>query len=74
MKNKNISKNNIKSKFIWCAASTHDGEEEICIDTHIKLKKTEILLFRTLKVLLRKNLIGQKPGMSTIILKHIKDN
>ena len=40
----------------------------------IGLKKTEILLFRTLKVLLRKNLIGQKPGMSTIILKHIKDN
>ena len=33
------NKNNIKSKFIWCAASTHDGEEEICIDTHIKLKK-----------------------------------
>ena len=33
------NENNIKSKFIWCAASTHDGEEEICIDAHIKLKK-----------------------------------
>ena len=36
------------------------------------IKKTEILLFRTLKVLLRKNLIGQKPGMSTIIQKAYK--
>ena len=33
------NENSIKNKFIWCAASTHDGEEEICIDTHIKLKK-----------------------------------
>ena len=33
------NENSIKNKFIWCAASTHDGEEEICIETHIKLKK-----------------------------------
>ena len=33
------NENSIKNKFIWCAASTHDGEEEICIDAHIKLKK-----------------------------------
>ena len=30
-------KNFIKSRKVWCAASTHKGEEEICTSVHIKL-------------------------------------
>ena len=30
---------NINLKKIWCASSTHPGEEIICANTHIKLKK-----------------------------------
>ena len=30
--------NLFKEKF-WCAASTHKGEEELCLDVHINLKK-----------------------------------
>ena len=29
----------LSSKNIWCAASTHDNEEEFCIKTHVQLKK-----------------------------------
>ena len=36
--NKNIEKI-FKSRTIWCAASTHNGEEKICIEAHQKLKK-----------------------------------
>ena len=36
--NKNIEKI-FKSRKIWCAASTHNGEEKICADAHKKLKK-----------------------------------
>ena len=36
--NKNIEKI-FKSRKIWCAASTHNGEEKICIEAHQKLKK-----------------------------------
>ena len=28
-----------KSKKIWCASSTHPGEEIFCANAHIKLKK-----------------------------------
>ena len=35
--NKNIEKI-FKSRKIWCAASTHNGEEKICIEAHQKLK------------------------------------
>ncbi len=35
--------NNLKkflsNKKVWCAASTHESEEKICADVHIKLKK-----------------------------------
>ena len=34
----------------------------------------EILLYQTLKVLQKKNLIGKKPGEIMTIQKHIKDN
>ena len=30
----------LKKKTFWCAASTHKGEENICLKTHINLKKT----------------------------------
>ena len=30
----------LKEKKFWCAASTHKGEENICLKTHINLKKT----------------------------------
>ena len=36
--NKNIEKI-FKSRKIWCAASTHNGQEKICIEAHQKLKK-----------------------------------
>ena len=36
--NKNIEKI-FKSRKIWCAASTHNGEEKICAEAHQKLKK-----------------------------------
>ncbi len=36
--NKNIKKI-FKSRKIWSAASTHDGEEKICAEAHQKLKK-----------------------------------
>tara|TARA_B100001123_G_scaffold147753_1_gene171157 strand:+ start:234 stop:1478 length:1245 start_codon:yes stop_codon:yes gene_type:complete len=36
--NKNIEKI-FKSRKIWCAASTHNGEEKICAEAHKKLKK-----------------------------------
>ncbi len=29
----------LKKKTFWCAASTHEGEESICLKTHINLKK-----------------------------------
>ena len=29
----------LKNKYLWCAASTHKGEELICLKTHINLKK-----------------------------------
>ena len=35
--NNNILKK-FKSKTVWCASSTHYGEEKICIDVHKKLK------------------------------------
>ena len=35
--NNNLNKF-LKSKFYWCASSTHSGEEEICLNTHLKLK------------------------------------
>ena len=30
----------LKKKTFWCAASTHKGEEIICLKTHLNLKKT----------------------------------
>ena len=36
--NKNII-NFFKNKKIWCASSTHDGEEILCANVHTKLKK-----------------------------------
>ena len=29
----------LKKKTFWCAASTHKGEENICLKTHLNLKK-----------------------------------
>ena len=29
----------LKKKIFWCAASTHKGEETICLKTHVNLKK-----------------------------------
>ena len=37
-KTKNFDKILIKNR-IWCAASTHEGEELLCLKTHINLKK-----------------------------------
>ena len=30
----------LKNAYFWCAASTHKGEEEFCINVHLNLKKT----------------------------------
>ncbi len=41
-KNINLNKNiqeNFKSRKLWCAVSTHEGEEKICAEAHKKLKK-----------------------------------
>ncbi len=35
----NVNEDILINKKFWCAASTHEGEEEICFDTHLKLKK-----------------------------------
>ena len=32
--------NKIKSRKLWCAASTHPSEEIFCAETHLELKKT----------------------------------
>ena len=32
--------NKIKKRRIWCAASTHATEENLCAETHIRIKKT----------------------------------
>ena len=32
--------NILKFACFWCAASTHQGEEEFCINVHLNLKKT----------------------------------
>ena len=37
--NENINQKFLKKKYIWLAASTHNGEEILCIKTHIELKK-----------------------------------
>ena len=44
-KNKNDFKNLFKNKNIWCAASTHPGEEEIILKTHalLKLKGVDVV-------------------------------
>ena len=36
---KSINEKNLSSKNVWCAASTHNNEENFCIKTHIKLKE-----------------------------------
>ena len=36
--NENINQKFLK-KYIWLAANTHNGEEILCIKTHIELKK-----------------------------------
>ena len=41
-KKNNLENKNIvifSKKKVWCAASTHKGEEEFCVKTHIKIKK-----------------------------------
>ncbi len=38
-KNIDINKNIFKNKKVWCAASTHKGEESECLKTHLALKK-----------------------------------
>ena len=35
---KNDNEKILKSKHFWCAASTHNDEEKICIETHVRIK------------------------------------
>ena len=36
---KNQNENILSTKNFWCAASTHNNEEDFCVKTHIKVKK-----------------------------------
>jgi len=36
---KNQNRNILSTKNFWCAASTHNNEENFCVKTHIKVKK-----------------------------------
>ncbi len=43
-KNNNVLKSLFEDYYIWCAASTHPGEEEVILNTHVLLKKKGINL------------------------------
>ena len=55
--NKNELKSIFKNRFVWCAASTHNGEEEIILKTHTLLKNRGINL---LTIIIPRHIIRSK--------------
>ena len=51
---------------VWCAASTHEGEEEIIIKTHINLKKK----IKNIKTIIVPRHIARAADISSLIIKY----
>jgi 3-deoxy-D-manno-octulosonic-acid transferase len=51
---------------VWCAASTHEGEEEIIIKTHINLKEK----IKNFKTIIIPRHISRAADISSLIIKH----
>ena len=51
---------------VWCAASTHEGEEEIIIKTHINLKEK----IRNLKTIIIPRHITRVKNISSLAIRH----
>ena len=62
--NKNLL--NLKKSKVWCAASTHDGEELLCIKAHIRLKKS----YSSLKTIIVPRHIDRSEKINKICIKH----
>ena len=60
--NNNLNKF-LKSKFYWCASSTHKGEEEICLNVHLKLK----LIFKDLVTIIIPRHVERKSEIIDLI-------
>ena len=51
---------------VWCAASTHEGEEEIIIKTHINLKKK----IKNIKTIIIPRHIARVKDISSLTIRH----
>ena len=60
--NNNLN-NFLESKFYWCASSTHKGEEEICLNVHLRLK----LIFNDLVTIIIPRHIERKSEIIDLI-------
>ena len=60
--NNNLNKF-LKSKFYWCASSTHKGEEEVCLNVHLKLK----LIFKDLVTIIIPRHVERKSEIIDLI-------
>ena len=60
--NNNLN-NFLESKFYWCASSTHKGEEEICLNVHLKLK----LIFKDLVTIIIPRHVERKSEIIDLI-------
>ncbi len=60
--NNNLNKF-LKSKFYWCGSSTHKGEEEICLNVHLKLK----LIFKDLVTIIIPRHVERKSEIIDLI-------
>ena len=66
----------LKKEKFWFAASTHDGEDEMCIQTHLNLKKKlkEIKTIIAPRHINRSNLIKQKCDKYSLDCQIINEN
>ena len=61
-----INKLLLDSFNVWCAASTHEGEEEIIIKTHINLKEK----INNIKTIIIPRHVTRTTDISSLIIKH----
>ena len=61
-----INKLLLDSFNVWCAASTHEGEEEVIIKTHINLKEK----INNIKTIIIPRHITRATDISSLIIKH----